>query len=427
MDVNAETTPPREPPHRPPVRGRRLWLFRLVALGMGLLFGLVAVETAVRIVMAARPNDIEALRRFEQRKQSGETLLLRDLVRISRNPRLIYEFVPGIEGEFKGVPVRINSAGFRDPERTTRKPANTWRMAALGDSILFGWGVPEETRFTNLLEKFLNETGDGTRFEVLNFGVPGYNTVTEEELLRSVAAPYAPDAVLLSFCLENDHTLPNFVAKPRPLMTLRHSFALELARSRSTSRIRGALRPELEGVRKDHVPDEYRHMVGADNCLAALARMGGFAGAKRWPALFVLDYWLFDPWLPPNTRPLDEDPGTTVTRAATAAGFVEVSTLAHTVDYLKSHGLGMRSLWITDEDAHPNPVRHALVAREIYREMVQRGILPDSAARRGALADHLARWDEIVAVAASRTVLPPRSAEIGTESLDYDELWGGPR
>ena len=425
MDVKPQTPSPQdEPLPRSKLSRRKIWVFRLLALAMGLLLGFIALEVGVRILASARPDDIETLKRFEERKAKGEPLDLRHLIRMSRNPLLIYEFIPSVEGIFERVTVRINSAGYRDKERTLAKPPNTWRLATLGDSILFGWGADEEVRFTNVLEKFLNDTGDGTTFEVLNFGVPSYNTVSEAGLLKSVVAPYEPDAILLSFCLENDHSLPNFVSRPRPLFTLRESFFLKLLQGRGKGGIRGRLQPELEGSKRDVVPEEYRFMVGVDNCLKALVEIGDYARRKKWPALFVLDYWLLDPYLPPNNRPFSDDPGTTVTTAARAAGFIEVNTLKPTADYLTSHSEGMRAMWVTNDDPHPNAIRHALVAREIYRQMVEQGVLPDSAARRAELDAHLARWDEIIKAARARTTFPSRAGEVGNESLDYSEVWG---
>ncbi len=425
MDVKPQTpSPPGAPKPRRKLSRRKLWAFRLVALGLGLLLGFVALEVGVRILASARPNDIETLKRFEERKAKGEPLDLRNLIRMSRNPLLIYEFIPSVEGIFERVTVRINSAGYRDKERTLAKPPNTWRLAALGDSILFGWGSPEEVRFTNVLEDFLNETGDGTHFEVLNFGVPSYNTVSEDGLLKTVVAPYEPDAVLLSFCLENDHSLPNFISRPRPLYTLRESFAWKLLKGRGKGGIRGRLQPELEGSQRDVVPEEYRFMVGVDHCLQALADIGDFTRRKKWPALFVVDYWLLDPWLAPNMRALSEDPASTVTAAARSAGFIEVNTLKPTADYLTTNSEGMRAMWVTNDDPHPNAIRHALVAREIYRQMVEQGVLPDSAARRAELPAHLARWDKIIEAARTHTTLPSRAAEVGNETLDYSEVWG---
>jgi lysophospholipase L1-like esterase len=97
------------------------------------------------------------------------------------------------------VPYRINSQGLRDVERPVEKPAGTQRIAVLGDSIAFGFGVEREQAFPALLERRLAERFPGRPIEVLNFGVPGYDTAQEAALLEQVAAPFAPDLVLITY------------------------------------------------------------------------------------------------------------------------------------------------------------------------------------------------------------------------------------
>ncbi len=46
----------------------------------------------------------------------------------------------------------INSLGFRDKPRNVLKDENVYRILLYGDSQIFGWGVPEDKRFSNLIE-----------------------------------------------------------------------------------------------------------------------------------------------------------------------------------------------------------------------------------------------------------------------------------
>jgi hypothetical protein len=66
------------------------------------------------------------------------------------------------------VEYRSNALGFRDAERARRKSPDVYRVLVYGDSQVFGWGVPAERRFTNLLE---NRTES---LELWNLAVPGY-------------------------------------------------------------------------------------------------------------------------------------------------------------------------------------------------------------------------------------------------------------
>ena len=89
------------------------------------------VEATVRILLAAKPDDIETLRRFEGRKREGGPMTLINFVHISANPRLVYELIPTIEGVFVRQPVKFNSAGFFDRERAIPKPQGVWRLAVI--------------------------------------------------------------------------------------------------------------------------------------------------------------------------------------------------------------------------------------------------------------------------------------------------------
>lgn len=62
----------------------------------------------------------------------------------------------------------INSLGYRDKPRNTFKTKMTYRILLYGDSHVFGWGVHEDKRFSNLIEN------QGQGLEMWNLAVPGY-------------------------------------------------------------------------------------------------------------------------------------------------------------------------------------------------------------------------------------------------------------
>jgi hypothetical protein len=92
---------------------------------------------------------------------------------------------PGYDGWFAGVPVRINSLGFRDrKDYPLDKAPNTFRIIVLGDSVTFGHGTLDETTYPHLLEQQLRAWRPNVNWEVWNLGVPGYNTGQELALSR---------------------------------------------------------------------------------------------------------------------------------------------------------------------------------------------------------------------------------------------------
>ncbi|MBV9470350.1 MAG: SGNH/GDSL hydrolase family protein [Abitibacteriaceae bacterium] len=104
------------------------------------------------------------------------------------------------------VEVRINDKGLRDAPHPYAKPPHTTRILVLGDSFVFGYGVEEPQRFTNLLEARLNSKKSGAssqHYEVISAGVPSWGTVDELLYLQEEGLKYHPDIVLLCF-YEND-------------------------------------------------------------------------------------------------------------------------------------------------------------------------------------------------------------------------------
>lgn len=137
--------------------------------------------------------------------------VLRGLHRATPEHPWLYEMVPGVRrtDPASGIVYEVNAAGFRDRGHARDKPAGTFRIAVIGDSLSFGYGVALEQTFARRLESRLAAIPGTPRFEVLNLGVSGYNPYAESELLRGVGLAYAPDLVLVQFCVNdlNDPTM----------------------------------------------------------------------------------------------------------------------------------------------------------------------------------------------------------------------------
>lgn len=104
----------------------------------------------------------------------------------------------------RSVEYAMNRQGFRDDDFQPQAAPGHWRIAVLGDSFTFGIGVRAEHIYCNALESALNERGGGRRYELLNFGVPGYSTRDERMLYETLAGQYESDVVLVVM-VQNDH------------------------------------------------------------------------------------------------------------------------------------------------------------------------------------------------------------------------------
>ncbi len=111
-------------------------------------------------------------------------------------------------------PAKTNSAGWRDRERTRVPDSGIVRIATVGDSFTFGVGADDGERFTEVMEAELPGV------EVLNFGMNGFGTDQELEVVRHEALGYAPDVLLCMTYLGNDlldivHSVRHRWPKPR--------------------------------------------------------------------------------------------------------------------------------------------------------------------------------------------------------------------
>jgi len=101
------------------------------------------------------------------------------------------DFANSVEG-----PVKTDSHGLFDYEHSLEKPANARRIALFGDSVIRGFGVSLEERFSTLLEKKLNSQGRGN-FEIVNFAVPAYYLPQTYDVVLEKAPAFHPDVYVL--------------------------------------------------------------------------------------------------------------------------------------------------------------------------------------------------------------------------------------
>lgn len=115
-----------------------------------------------------------------------------------------YLFRPNEDYVWRGIPVHINSHGFRTEEFDLNKSAQTFRILNVGDSVAFGWEVNQKDTYGKQLEKMLNSGNKTLRYEVINAGVPGWNLESEYNFLVYEGLSYQPDMVILDLTIVND-------------------------------------------------------------------------------------------------------------------------------------------------------------------------------------------------------------------------------
>ncbi len=171
----------------PGLSARRRWVFRLFGAALAIVVALATGEIIVRV--------------FEV---GPDVYPLHDHVyTLSDNAGLLFELVPG--GTDLEHDVTVNADGMRDRQFSIPKPPGTYRIACVGDSVCFGWDLGQSEPYPKRLEELLNRCAadSGRTFEVLNFGVSGYNLSQIVENVRVRVLKYEPDLILYGYCLND--------------------------------------------------------------------------------------------------------------------------------------------------------------------------------------------------------------------------------
>jgi hypothetical protein len=332
---------------------------------------LLCLEVAVRAVTAFDRNTLDALVNLPP-ADPGRALELAHLIRPHPDDRVVYELRPNVRGRFRKRALSVNALGMRDVERRWRRPPGVFRIAGIGDSHTFGWGVAQDETFLAVLERRLHEAFPGRRFEVWNLGVPGYNSVQEVRALELRLDRLAPDLVVAGF-VSNDADLPNFLARRPDLTTLRKSYLAELVRRR-VALLRGkrprpldlvALRARDQYARSEHVrerlDERYRPLVGEANMLGAYRRLAALGREHGFPVVVLLT--------------ADHRGTRGLLRVAAEEGIVVADPAERIANHVAREGIDPLALAVSPDDRHGNATYHRLTAEVLFETLVARDLL----------------------------------------------------
>jgi lysophospholipase L1-like esterase len=170
--------------------------FNVLLLFSSVVLTLLCLEVFVRV---ADPLGISyyELSQYQLDKTADSDLIFRHRASWSRT--------------YNGIEVRYNEFGQRD-EPIQAKVAAEYRILVLGDSVTFGWGVPQDEIFTSRLQQILL-TRQKRPIRVINTGVGGYNSVQQSIYLRKEGLSFQPNTVLLVY-VSNDIEVNRGPLKP---------------------------------------------------------------------------------------------------------------------------------------------------------------------------------------------------------------------
>ena len=222
--------------HAPASRGRR-WLFRLTSIVVGLVLGVLLVELALRVLPIGPqpllfkryliPRDAGGRREYHcyASNPHGEFSPLPDtstgrwrLIDYAKHeyPLTALAETPAcVEYQWEYPQFQAGLYQLRDRPFAPQPPAGVLRIAAIGDSFVFGDGVPIELTLSRKLAGLL-----GPGFEVVNTGRSGFNTADEVQVAQLFAREFGCRRAIVVFVANDVVPSPRLVEQKNLLTDL---------------------------------------------------------------------------------------------------------------------------------------------------------------------------------------------------------------
>lgn len=253
----------------------------VLLLVLGTMAGLILSEAVLRLlvdldILGMQTGYVRYINRFHSDP------VAESVYRTSKDPLLKLEFIPNSRRRH----IRINSHGFRGMEYSRDVPKGVTRIALLGDSEVFGSLLEEQDTLAGCLEKALTEKSDGGRFQVLNFGFPGYNTAQELRWMEKSILQFNPDMVALYYVL-NDPLPDSQAALVRSSPWLRSYVFVLIKYLHFLTTI-----PETQVLHEEgdlvNFYQRLHHSEAARDSLRLIHRMGTLLEKKKVPFFLVI-------------------------------------------------------------------------------------------------------------------------------------------
>lgn len=288
-----------------------------------------------------------------------------------------HRLVPGQNSYTHSFPVVTNSYGLRDREFSLIPDPGVVRVLCLGDSLTFGDGVAVEDTYPKQLESRLGQKS-AIRYEVINAGVPSYDTWQEVAYFEEWGIRLKPNIVVVGFYANDVVPKPekvkaflagNATLRRQGLGGLIPDSAVHLLKSsrlllfmrdrigklsNMVSPSAGFVRQQsmLEGTENDFVERGWKEVDASLNKMALLRDEHGFD-------LFVVIFPMAEQLLHEYPRAQYQ------ARVQAIAGKHGIPTI-DLLDSFKREFKGFGSLFI-EWDGHPGPNAHRIAAKEIAR------------------------------------------------------------
>jgi len=279
-----------------------------------------------------------------------------------------YDFLRGEEMKDPSrYRIHFNNMGFRDSsDRRVPKPANTFRIIALGTYQTFGHGLGNDETFPARLERLLNQRFRGSpRVEVWNGGRHAGTAIIALARIRNEIYRYSPDLVLIDYGMVDPVVLGDdlflhhaqlpehgvlsifrgplawlnkYLGQPQLLQRMT-SKIVSLSKSSNVARFKHVMALILADLAKHHVP-----AVVINSTMSRVPDAEMAAVTKPYPgaSFFSLRVWFREnPPLGEELRAFRSQPNWTEEFGENAATDVKRFPFEYHLDYFQYNSRGM--------------------------------------------------------------------------------------
>ncbi len=300
----------------------------------------------------------------------------------------IYRGAPTTTEEYQG----FNFRAFLPPRP---KKAGVKRVVFIGDSFIFGVGVPDYETLPFYLSAYLRQYRPDLAVEMVNLGVYGANTQQYVQL-SEIGARYQPDVVVLGFTIANDAEIKMDEALPLTARSAvqgeEHTPSVEerlwdrmtglrklrdfiLPHSRTFSLLYRPIRKMEARSRQDlymklTFDDDVKWQVVQKN----LKEISNFYRRINVPVVFMILPYMFstkDIGLNNIENYRYQKYHDKIYKIAREEGFLTVDI----INYFKKDKVYSFDEYIVDGDGHPNGHFNAVVARYFARDLFDLSLL----------------------------------------------------
>lgn len=289
------------------------------------------------------------------------------------HPRRRYALKPYFKGKTYDQAYKINSCGFRDYEYPQLRMPDTIRILAVGDSCTFGTGLRLEDTYPKQLEKALNDflKNKSMRAEVINTGVPSYNTVYEYYFIEEVGVKYSPDIIIIGY-VYNDSILNypltsskyKFLNNIKDFLRQLYSYEFIVDKIYDLSYAVKGLASNDPAVRRENIEYLYSDgYAGWQKNKEAFIKIRELAARKGIKVIYLIY---------PKIEKLDDYPygfyHQKVKEALSKEQYV-LDLFPYFQDKID------RELWVNNFDSHPNRKANTLISDAIFNYLVENKLL----------------------------------------------------